>query len=101
MLMGKRPRIPMKRTTSLKELSPDLAAAESPAKIPPQPPEVDPRRGGKPPPSPASQRGLKRRFSGDPSAAVAAPFLTACGLCKRSLGPGFDTFMYRYYSIRS
>ncbi|KAI0495325.1 hypothetical protein KFK09_025475 [Dendrobium nobile] len=95
MLMGKRPRTPMKRTTSLTELSPDLAAAASSAEIPPQPLAAESRRDGKPPPSPAVQRSRKRRCSRDPSVAEADPFLTACGLCKRSLGPGFDTFMYR------
>ncbi|XP_020586705.1 uncharacterized protein LOC110028964 [Phalaenopsis equestris] len=95
MLMGKRPRTPIKRTTSLKELSPDLSAATSPAEILPPPPLAELWRDGKLPPSPAPRRGLKRRCSGDPSVAEAAPFLTACGLCKRSLGPGFDTFMYR------
>ncbi|KAJ4761533.1 hypothetical protein LUZ62_026579 [Rhynchospora pubera] len=36
-----------------------------------------------------------RRNSADFVSAEAAPFLRACGLCKRSLGPGRDTFMYR------
>lgn len=38
-----------------------------------------------------------RRNSADFSAAVeTAAFLHACGLCNRRLGPGRDTFMYRY-----
>ena len=28
-----------------------------------------------------------------------APFLRACGLCNRRLGPGRDTYMYRYCSL--
>ncbi|WOK94348.1 hypothetical protein Cni_G03050 [Canna indica] len=39
--------------------------------------------------------GVRRRNSGDFSVAETAPFLMACGLCKRRLGPGRDTFMYR------
>ncbi|XP_074571895.1 FCS-Like Zinc finger 7-like [Curcuma longa] len=31
----------------------------------------------------------------DPAVAVPAPFLRACGLCGRRLGPGRDTYMYR------
>jgi hypothetical protein len=37
-----------------------------------------------------------RRNSADFSAAETAAFLRACGLCNRRLGPGRDTFMYRY-----
>ncbi|KAL6900857.1 hypothetical protein ACP4OV_005533 [Aristida adscensionis] len=41
-----------------------------------------------------SRAGL-RRNSADLSAAETAAFLRACGLCRRRLGPGRDTFMYR------
>lgn len=37
-----------------------------------------------------------RRNSADFSAAETAAFLRACGLCNRRLGPGRDTFMYRF-----
>jgi hypothetical protein len=37
-----------------------------------------------------------RRNSADFSAAETAAFLRACGLCNRRLGPGRDTFVYRY-----
>ncbi|XP_020258593.1 protein MARD1-like [Asparagus officinalis] len=30
-----------------------------------------------------------------PAALEAAEFLRACGICKRNLGPGIDTFIYR------
>lgn len=40
--------------------------------------------------------GRLRRNSADFSAAETAAFLRACGLCNRRLGPGRDTFMYRY-----
>ncbi|XP_020255446.1 uncharacterized protein LOC109832505 [Asparagus officinalis] len=36
-----------------------------------------------------------RRSSGDFRAVETAPFLRACGLCKRRLGPGRDIYMYR------
>ncbi|WOL06421.1 hypothetical protein Cni_G15155 [Canna indica] len=45
-----------------------------------------------PPPSPLGSR--HRRISAD-FAMDTAPFLRACGLCKRRLGPGRDTYMYR------
>ncbi|ONK73999.1 uncharacterized protein A4U43_C03F1750 [Asparagus officinalis] len=35
------------------------------------------------------------RSSGDFRAVETAPFLRACGLCKRRLGPGRDIYMYR------
>ncbi|KAG6486239.1 FCS-Like Zinc finger 5-like [Zingiber officinale] len=31
----------------------------------------------------------------DPTVAAPAPFLRACGLCSRRLGPGQDAYMYR------
>ena len=37
-----------------------------------------------------------RRNSADFSAAETAAFLRACGLCNRRLGPGHDTFIYRF-----
>lgn len=36
-----------------------------------------------------------RRNSADYSAVETAAFLRACGLCRRRLGPGRDTFMYK------
>ena len=37
-----------------------------------------------------------RRNSADYSVVETAAFLRACGLCRRRLGPGRDTFMYKY-----
>jgi hypothetical protein len=37
-----------------------------------------------------------RRNSADYSAVETAAFLRACGLCRRRLGPGRDTFVYKY-----
>ncbi|KAH0458058.1 hypothetical protein IEQ34_013373 [Dendrobium chrysotoxum] len=97
--MGKRPQTLMKRMMSLMELSPDLVAAASHVEIPPQPLAEDPRRDGKLPPSPASQRSMKRRCSRDPFCSRGRPLPPACGLYKCSLDPGFDTFKYIYYPI--
>ncbi|XP_010905906.1 FCS-Like Zinc finger 5 [Elaeis guineensis] len=128
MLLGKRPRPPMRRTTSMTEFSGDiLADVEAP-----QPSDqerahhghghnghqrdrqraaaaessggqrryagaagaewMDARHLG----AMVSPRGAGyRRSSGDLAMVETAPFLKACSLCKRRLGPGRDTFMYR------
>lgn len=44
----------------------------------------------------APARAGLRRNSADCSATEAAAFLRSCGLCRRRLGPGRDTFMYKY-----
>lgn len=41
------------------------------------------------------QRSNPVELSGDHPGT--APFLRACGLCNRRLGPGRDAFMYRYF----
>ncbi|CAA7401723.1 unnamed protein product [Spirodela intermedia] len=144
MLLGKRPRPPMRRTTSLSEITFDVggggepphAAAGNPP--PPRHQRPPPAVGGAdgyicggydrrqqaaaaaaPPPQPpyhwpqqqhqdqGPSNGLDTRYlasmvsprnprrnSGD-FAVEPAPFLRTCGLCKRRLGPGKDTFMYR------
>ncbi|XP_039123013.1 FCS-Like Zinc finger 6-like [Dioscorea cayenensis subsp. rotundata] len=43
----------------------------------------------------ARPRARHRRNSADFSVVDTAPFLKACSLCKRRLGPGRDIFMYR------
>ncbi|NP_001140205.1 hypothetical protein Zm00014a_029078 [Zea mays] len=43
----------------------------------------------------APARAGLRRNSADYSAVETAAFLRACGLCRRRLGPGRDTFMYK------
>ncbi|KAL6844885.1 hypothetical protein ACP4OV_025544 [Aristida adscensionis] len=45
--------------------------------------------------APARARAGLRRNSADCAATEAAAFLRACGLCRRRLGPGRDTFMYK------
>ncbi|XP_074586035.1 FCS-Like Zinc finger 6-like [Curcuma longa] len=109
MLLGKRSSSPMKRTTS---------SIQFPARVlfdveAPQPLVQDGPIAGQPldlqwgaadmsqrSPSwnvgsmPSPRRRL--RGAGDFSALPgAAPFLRACGLCNRSLGPGRDAYMYR------
>uniref|UniRef100_A0A5B6ZTC5 FLZ-type domain-containing protein n=1 Tax=Davidia involucrata TaxID=16924 RepID=A0A5B6ZTC5_DAVIN len=95
MLLGKRARPPMKRTTSLTEFTLDLSNGE----VPPSDPfkVVGPLR----PTQGFDQRFLSatvsprshRRKSAD--FMETAHFLRACSLCKRRLVPGRDIYMYR------
>ncbi|XP_074571303.1 FCS-Like Zinc finger 5-like [Curcuma longa] len=88
MVVRKRPRQTMPRTTSMAEFAPSDAAAQlhpSDHLLRQQPihrRDADPEEG-------------QRRNTGGALATATAPFLTACGLCRRRLGPGRDTFMYR------
>ncbi|KAH0460040.1 hypothetical protein IEQ34_010703 [Dendrobium chrysotoxum] len=83
----------MRRTTSLLEFSPFLQPSSRPT-------WSDENHSETIPPAP-KRRDVKQRHSTDLSSVNAAhfldagPFLNACGLCKRSIGPGIDTFMYR------
>ncbi|GLT37235.1 hypothetical protein SLA2020_115660 [Shorea laevis] len=109
MLLGKRPRPPMKRTTSLTEITFDLNtdAVEATPSGPPNSfngtgqKEAGIYGGG------TGSKGLDQRFWAD---SVASPgiyrrhssdfigtsnFLRACSLCKRRLIPGRDIYMYR------
>lgn len=105
MLLGKRPRPPIKRTTSMNEITVDLSnntdAPSSPSNN---------TKGSKDQSSTKKyQDGFAprylstvsprnpRRSSGD--FLETAPFLRACGLCNRRLGPGRDIYMYRYISL--
>ncbi|RRT56982.1 hypothetical protein B296_00019030 [Ensete ventricosum] len=118
MLLGKRPRPPMRRTTS----SSEFAASVLFDVEPPEPfaqdgigsrhleswqgaAEVAQRTAGNGADWRAARYmgsmlsprgGVHRRNSGDfDAAARTAPFLRACGLCGRRLGPGRDAYMYR------
>ncbi|KAI5355496.1 hypothetical protein PRUPE_1G512200 [Prunus persica] len=116
MLLGKRPRPPMKRTTSMSEITFDLntistEAAQSQPSDPNNPfnplafwgggggggglDGLDQRLMMKmASPSPSSPSpGSHRRNSAD--FVETAHFLRACGLCKRRLVPGRDIYMYR------
>ncbi|THU60452.1 hypothetical protein C4D60_Mb07t12870 [Musa balbisiana] len=101
MLLEKRPRPPMRRTTSSTEFASSvLFDVEAP-----QPLDqvaiggrhlesrwsVDWRTTWYTGSMLSPRGGVHRRSSGD----FAAPFLRACGLCNRGLGPGRDAFMYR------
>lgn len=105
MMLGKRQRPPMRRTTSTTEFSLDevfadveesnnlsetqnhyVAAAMHPSWM----------RNMGPAGSMLSPRGTPRRNSADYTAMETASFLKACGLCNRRLAPGRDIFMYRY-----
>lgn len=107
MLLGKRPRPPIRRTTSMTEFAPvDLDAMIMDAVDAPQPSdpsshqpqqEIDWLSRGHVASSAGvlSPRNSYRRSSGDFRGMEMAPFLKACGLCKRRLGPGRDIYMYR------
>ncbi|WVZ64754.1 hypothetical protein U9M48_014229 [Paspalum notatum var. saurae] len=114
---------PMRRTTSMTEFAPPdaLAAVVEDEEAPPAPLlPADSSGGGGPqdwlsalggggPGGAAAQqdwlaayrarmapaRAGLRRNSADYSAVETAAFLRACGLCRRRLGPGRDTFMYK------
>nr|DAD21898.1 TPA_asm: hypothetical protein HUJ06_023361 [Nelumbo nucifera] len=113
MLLGKRPRLPMRRTTSLTEFTVDLNNVEAPVPSDPQNPMKDRQKpvgeetharrtqpGGGKAPGGFNDRLLAtvsprnpRRNSAD--LVQTAHFLRACGLCKRRLAPGRDIYMYR------
>ncbi|KAK8965340.1 hypothetical protein KSP40_PGU022243 [Platanthera guangdongensis] len=104
MLLGKRPRPALKRTTSMKDVVVELRTASEASK----PSDLEVPRAGDgnqlhlTAASPLSlstmvSNGGMRRSSADYAAAVdAAPFLRACALCKGLLRSGRDIFMYRY-----
>ncbi|KAF3538472.1 hypothetical protein F2Q69_00020971 [Brassica cretica] len=98
MLLGKRQRPPINRTTSLSEIKFDLNL----------PPESEGSNGQVVAASVNQQRGIDKRFqamvtprprgnlrrhSGDFS--DAGHFLRSCSLCERLLVPGRDIYMYR------
>ncbi|XAR48581.1 hypothetical protein NMG60_11031453 [Bertholletia excelsa] len=95
MLLGKRSRPPMRRTTSMTEFTLDLSIPEA-APAPQQP--TDPfATAGFSDQSPfanatAAPRNHRRRSA---DFVETAQFLRACSLCKRRLVPGRDIYMYR------
>lgn len=105
-MLGKRARQAMRRTTSMKEFAFDPSAVHVDAS---QPSDLavarqrtaEARKYGGTGSEWLGSRHVAgnrtRRNSADVLVgADSAPFLRACGLCKRSLGPGRDTYMYRY-----
>ncbi|KAJ3700520.1 hypothetical protein LUZ61_004225 [Rhynchospora tenuis] len=103
-MLGKRARQPMRRTTSMTEFAFDPSAVHVDPSQPSDPAvarqrAAEARRYGGAGSEWLGSRHVaghrNRRNSADFASAAAAPFLRACGLCKRSLGPGRDTFMYR------
>ncbi|KAJ8478322.1 hypothetical protein OPV22_022049 [Ensete ventricosum] len=104
MLLRKRPRPPMRRTTSMTEfaaevegpLTADQVGAESQSRHPHLlQKQRNQRRAAEAALWRSGGGGGRRKNFGDFAMVEAAPFLMACGLCKRRLGPGRDTFMYR------
>ena len=105
MLLGKRQRPPMKRTTSMTEFTLDLnhtvdVDGTGPNYSGPPPAEYDQYPNNpfntinKPPSSPTIASKIHRRNSADYT--QTSHFLKACHLCKRRLITGRDIFMYRY-----
>ncbi|KAJ8771621.1 hypothetical protein K2173_026798 [Erythroxylum novogranatense] len=99
MLLGKRPRHPMKRTTSMSEITFDLDTTDTTETNNPASDFFLNQR--QPPTAFGDQRFLAstvsprnhRRTSAD--FLETAQFLRACFLCKRRLTPGRDIYMYR------
>lgn len=97
MILGKRPRPPIKRTTSMTKFTLELnhtgvVAGGGGLEIinPQQRPTYDPFKVNQPTVSPRNHR----RNSADHM--EENHFLTACHFCKRRLITGRDIFMYRY-----
>ncbi|KAJ6791898.1 Uncharacterized protein M6B38_241860 [Iris pallida] len=109
MLVGKRPRSQLSRTTSMTRFEPDVVVDPMEVMEAPQPSvhlqelqqndwlgkgrvagigiAVSPRSSG--------DGSNHRRNSGDFVAIKTAPFLKKCGLCSRRLRTGKDIYMYR------
>lgn len=111
MLLGKRPRPPMKRTTSMTEFTLDPNSVQQPPSDSQNPFKDRPKSvgfGGDPYRQPSGVDGYgfdhrflsavsprnPRRYSAD--FVDNSHFLRACCLCKRRLVSGRDIYMYRY-----
>lgn len=114
MLLGKRPRPPIKRTTSMSGITVDPTVLEPQEPSDHRNPIKDHATGAGPEGPVAhnmnfvpnggydqrlspmtSPKSTQRRNSGDHFIDT-AHFLHTCGLCKRRLAPGRDIYMYRY-----
>ncbi|KAK7301251.1 hypothetical protein RJT34_12112 [Clitoria ternatea] len=94
MLLGKRPRPPMKRTTSMSEITLDLNTTASDVAFNPSHQHKSASASATPAASnhnttPKIHRRHSSEFLETPH------FLRACSLCKRRLVPGRDIYMYR------
>ncbi|KAK3230825.1 hypothetical protein Dsin_002706 [Dipteronia sinensis] len=113
MLLGKRPRLPMKRTTSMNEITFDLGET-TPASQPSDHNKNNPfnatnrQKQGCGGGGDGGLEGLDQRFLSTVSPRSnhrrhstdfqdTTHFLRACCLCKRKLVPGRDIYMYRYF----
>ncbi|KAJ8762679.1 hypothetical protein K2173_011159 [Erythroxylum novogranatense] len=97
MLLGKRPRPPMKRTTSMSEITFDLNANSTEGNPPSEYSFLNQRQLGFTGDhcflgSMVSPRNHRR---GSDDFSDTAHFLRACSLCQRNLIPGHDIYMYR------
>lgn len=108
MKTGTHHRLPMRRTTSMTKFEADAVLEDVEILQPPPEEEhidcvvLSPQERGATSPEaryqgmPVHIGGRLWKNSADLQAVETAPFLAACGLCKRRIGPGRDTFMYRY-----
>ncbi|XP_059308072.1 FCS-Like Zinc finger 5-like [Lycium ferocissimum] len=104
MMLGKRGRPPMRRTTSMTGITFDLGTAseQEPPDYNPKDDMVDDIKGGydyheheyDSVPLMVSPR-YQKRVSGEGFKRETSSFLRSCGLCNRRLGPGRDIYMYR------
>lgn len=98
MMLGKRQRPPLKRTTSLSEITFDL---NTPVEAPPSDLQRQATGYGNSDQRlslPVASSPRIRRHSVDFSD-NGGQFLRSCALCKRRLVPSRDIYMYRYFSI--
>ncbi|CAL9156084.1 FCS-Like Zinc finger 5-like [Musa acuminata AAA Group] len=96
-LLGKRTRQPMRRTTSMTEFSlEDVAAAAEGREGIRRHHKCQHRERRRGPEDEGPPRIVQRWSFGDlGTMETTTKFLMACGFCNRCLGPGFDTFIYR------
>ncbi|MBA0850973.1 hypothetical protein Goshw_010454 [Gossypium schwendimanii] len=105
MMLGKRSRQPIKRTTSMTGITVDVVDHHQDPIISHPPPQIHPLHESPDANSRYDQRFLAMVSPRNPASftshaidsgtTAAAPFLRACWLCNRRLAPGRDIYMYR------
>ncbi|KAF5739719.1 hypothetical protein HS088_TW12G00929 [Tripterygium wilfordii] len=90
MSLGKRPRHPMNRTTSMSEITFDLSTSSTGTESGTQEQADGPDQLF----SPRSTQTHHRKTASS-SGFLETPFLRSCSLCRRRLVPGRDIYMYR------
>ncbi|KAF5740251.1 senescence-associated family protein [Tripterygium wilfordii] len=88
MSLGKRPRHPMKRTTSMSEITFDLTTSSAAAATTTANTESEIQKQ-------ADGPRAHHRKTASSIGFLETPFLRSCSLCRRRLVPGRDIYMYR------